>query len=206
MADAGSWPSIAKYGLLSTTALLDLYKINGNCCTAIESQHRPDSVPIEREKFGRAVIRDQKPMRESALRKCLLDCEPKDWYEFLNHKVFFWVTEDRVKTLLKARAYRAREHLVIMVDTKALLDEHGDRALLSPINSGSTIYKPVGRGLNSFQSLDAYPYEERRRLRGRAHAIAELAFDYSVPNIEDFVVQVARRKAEKVLEVIHARS
>jgi Family of unknown function (DUF7002) len=30
MAEANIWPSIEKHGLLSTTALLDLFEVNGN--------------------------------------------------------------------------------------------------------------------------------------------------------------------------------
>src|SRR5262249_4776183 len=145
-------------------------------------------------KYGSAVIRDQKPMHESALMKCLIGCTPKQWYEFLNRRVFFWLTEERVSTLLTARAYRKDTHIVIVVDTEALLRKHGNRALLSPINSGSTIYRPVERGITSFQAPDSYPYDARVKARGRRYAIAELAIEYSVPGFRDFVVRVERHR------------
>jgi hypothetical protein len=47
MAKADSWESIEGKGLLSTSALLDLFEINGERRFAIESCHRPDSVVTE---------------------------------------------------------------------------------------------------------------------------------------------------------------
>src|SRR5438046_10105841 len=84
MAADGSWPSIREKGLLSTTALLDRFEIQGECREQIEARHRPESVVIEHPKYGRVVIRDQKPMRESALTKCLQGCSAFQWYRFLN--------------------------------------------------------------------------------------------------------------------------
>jgi hypothetical protein len=205
MAEARSWPSIAKHGLLSASALLDLYAINGEGRSLIESHHRPESVTIKHPKHGSAVIRDQKPMRESALLKCLVGCSPRQWYEFLNRKVFFWLTEERVCTLLKARAYRGHDHIVIIVDTEKLLKHHGTRALLSPMNSGSTIYRPVLRGITSFQPPSLYPYKERRKARGKRHAIAELAIDYSVPGLKEFVLRVEQRRGSKMIDVIYSK-
>lgn len=94
---------------------------------------------------------------------------------------------------------------MITVNTAELFDAHGRRALLSPINSGSTIYRPVPRGLDTFLSLDAYPYEERRKLRGAANAVAELAFDYSVPDMQNFVERAERRRAGLKLGVLFER-
>jgi len=203
MAEADSWPSILEHGLLSTVALLDLYEIDGSERHSLESCHRPNSVPISHPKHGTAVIRDQKPMRESALASCLRGCTPRQWYEFLNRKVFLWATEERVKTLLRAKAYRDRDHLVISVDTAGLLREYAPKAVLSPINSGSTIYRPMPRGFDSFQPFATYPYEQRKRSRGRGGAVAELAFDYSLPNFIAFVRRVERRRAARIVEVVY---
>jgi hypothetical protein len=62
MAEDGSWPSIRERGLLSTTALLDLYGVQGEPREQIEAQRRRTGVPLEREALPRAVIRDQLPM------------------------------------------------------------------------------------------------------------------------------------------------
>jgi hypothetical protein len=52
MAEAGSWPSIERHGLLSTTALLDLFEISGPRREAIESARRPESVKITHPLHG----------------------------------------------------------------------------------------------------------------------------------------------------------
>jgi len=205
MAEAGVWPSIEKHGLLSTTALLDLFEINGDLRRAIETKHRPESVTVTHPRHGKAVIRDQKPMRESALRKCLRGIKPQQWYEMLNGRVFFWVTLERVQTLLNARAYRAREHTVITVETAPFVAKYAPHMLLSPINSGSTIYNPQRRGSETFRPFDQYPFEQRRKLRGLRNAIAEAAVIHAVPDLRDFTVRVEYRKADRVLGVIYAR-
>lgn len=146
MAEQGSWASIQQHGLLSTTALLNLFEITGPERQAIESTRRPVSVQIRHPEYGVAVIRDQKPMREMSLRSCLIDMEPQEWYELLNRRVFFWPTLERLTGLLNARAYRNNPQLVIEVDTFILLEQRLNQTTLSPINSGSTIYTPVPRG------------------------------------------------------------
>src|SRR3989337_250524 len=94
MADKNAWPSIQRHGLLSTTALLDLFGVNGVQRTALESKHRPECVNIHHPKHGAAVIRDQKPMSDKGLARCLNGITPKEWYEILNRRTFFWLTED----------------------------------------------------------------------------------------------------------------
>jgi hypothetical protein len=200
MANAGTWDSMRQRGLLSTTALLDLFEITGHQRYQIESCHRPGSVEICHPQHGVAIIRDQAPMRESALERCLEGVSLRAWYELLNRRAFFWVTEARVETLLGARLYRNQEHAVLTIDTASLLARHADRVTLSPINSGNTLYNPPSRGLHTFRSIADYPFEERRRMRGLANAIAELAVDYSVPDLCNHTVIVERRRGMEVLE------
>lgn len=206
MAEAGTWPSIEKHGLLSTSALLDLFGINGDQRRRIESEYRPDTVNIRHPQHGTAVIRDQKPMRESALRSCLRDMTPNQWYELLNGYAFFWVTGERVQTLLNARAYRDREHIVITVDTAALVAKYSERILLSPINSGSTIYNPSERGSETFRPFTKYPFAERCRQRGLSNAVAEAAVVYAVPDLRDFTLRVELRKANRTQRVVYSRA
>lgn len=206
MAEVGTWPSIKAHGLLSTSALLDLYGVNGEERRLIESCRRPESVTIRHDKYGPAVIRDQKPMSDSALRKCLRGMTPTEWYRLLNTKVFFWLTPERVRGLLSARAYRDREHTVLVVDTAELLELHQERVALSPINSGSTVYNPQPRGASTFQALEAYPFEGwRKKRRSATKAVAELAVDYRVPNVGGLVLRVERRKKSRLLEVLYER-
>jgi|SRR5208282_65293 len=205
MANEGTWKSIESRGLLSTTALLDLLGIKGKERYAIESCHRPRSVRKVHPRYGTIVFRDQAPMRERALRKCLEGIAPSEWYELLNRKAFFWVTENRVRTLLQARLYRAMEHTVITVDTASLLASHAERITLSPINSGNTLYNPRPRGETTFLPISEYPFEERKRLRGLANALAELAVDYSVPDLIKHVIRAERRKAGRIIETMYIR-
>jgi hypothetical protein len=200
MAQDGAWDSISERGLLSTTALLDLFEVNCEERRQIESCHRPKSVTITHPVHGSAVIRDQKPMHESALLKCLQDMTPREWYELLNRKSFFWVTEERVRQLLAARLYRNSTHTVITVDTASLLTAHEQRIALSPINSGSTLYNPRPRGAETFLPLGDYPFEDRKKRAGLQRAVAELAIDYSVPDVGQHVIRVERRKGTRIVE------
>jgi len=206
MAEADAWPSIEKLGLLSTSALLDRFEINGDLRRRIEEAHRPESIRITHPKHGSALIRDQKPMRESALRTCLRGMSPREWYVMLNGQVFFWVTAARVQTLLNARAYRKQKHMVITVETAAFLDKYASRMRLSPINSGSTIYNPQPRGAETFRPLVDYPFAERRALRGIPNAIAEIIVKYSVPDLREFVSRAELRKGTQVLRILYRSS
>lgn len=71
MAEGGSWPSIEKHGLRSTSALLDLFEISGDERQRIEDRRRPESVEIHHPVFGTALIRDNKPVNEKVLRRTL---------------------------------------------------------------------------------------------------------------------------------------
>lgn len=205
MAEVGTWESIVRNGLLSTVALLDLFEITGPLRTEIESEHRPQSKTISHNLYGSAVIRDQKPLRESSLEHCLRGLTPPEWYRLLNSQVFFWVTRDRLLTLLSARAYRDRRHCILTVDTKQLLERRLEQVKLSPINSGSTIYNPQPRGSDTFLPLSKYPFEARKSKRGLMNAVAELCVDYSVPDIEDLVIRVVHMNGPNEDEVLYEK-
>jgi len=193
MAEDGSWDSISKRGLLSTSSLLDLYEIDETARFPIESAHRPESVTISCAGLPDAVIRDQKPMSDSALEKCLTDgLTPSEWYQILNGKVFFWLSKQRLRGLLGARAYRAFPQTVITLDTTSLVNAHNKKILLSPINSGSTIMKPQPRGNGTFRSIKDYPFEHWRTKRSRRNAVAELVVPGAVEDIMDHVIAVHR--------------
>lgn len=205
MAEAGSWASVKSRGLLSTSALLDLFEIEGPEREKIEAEHRPESVIIRHPEHGEAVIRDQKPLRESALIKCLIDMTPSQWYRILNGRVFFWTSEWRLERLLAARAYRDRVHDVIAVDTRTLVARHEENITLSPYNSGSTIFNPVPRGSATFSRIADYPFEEWRSKRSRRDAVVELAVEYSVADIGDLALRVERRIGATVEETVWQR-
>lgn len=203
MAEGGSWPSIERHGLLSTMALLDKFEVvEGR--EAIESARRGSMVTITHPAYGEAVIRDQKPMIESRLERCLTNgMTPREWYELLNGLVFFWLTEERLLRLLSARPYRALEHDVLTLDTSRLIDDYGDTILLAPYNTGSTAYEPPARGAETFQSISDYPYDEwRAKGRGSRDAVVELVVPRGVENIRDHVTRVERRRGDQLLQVV----
>ena len=192
MAENGSWDSIRERGLLSTSALLDLYEIYDLDREAIESTRRPTSVLLDAEGLPTAVVRDQIPMTDSDLRRCLpKHIKPRDWYELLNSRVFFWLTRDRLHRLTGAKAYRDKSHDVIEVDTRALIEAHRERIWLCPMNSGNTKPMPHQRDETTFSRIIDYPYYHWRQRRQRGERVVELAVDYAVPDLSQYVVRVS---------------
>lgn len=203
MAEDGSWPSIEKHGLLSTSALLDLFNISGTRRACIEAAHRRESVQIQNHLHGVAIIRDQKPMSDRGLSRCLQDhLSPVQWYKILNEKVFFWLTRPRLYKLLNAKFYRNKRHCLLTIDTGKLLERHASRVLLSSMNSGCTKPYPHPRGRDTFLSLDNYPYEHWNRKRRGKDPIVELTVHYSVPDIKDLVIRVEEWDGQSVSRIL----
>jgi hypothetical protein len=204
MAVDASWPSIERHGLLSTTALLDLYEVTGRERAAIEFERRPECVVLHHPVHGRAVVRDNKPLLEARLAGCLEHgLTPPDWYRLLNRQVFFWPTQARLETLMHAEAYRALPKLVVTVDTEALLVRDGNRITLSPINSGATRPFARPRGTKTFRTLDDFDWEARRKY-GKG-AVAEVAVDYAVPDIVEVAESAVRHPPDGETELLWHR-
>ena len=199
MAADGTWPSIQRYGLLSTSAVLDLASIKGEERVPLERQRRMEGihVPLGGEPGGETfVLRDQKPLNESKLAASLVDMSVGEWLLALNRKVFFWPSRQRCVELLNARAYRDSWHTVMEVDSAALLDRHEVR--VSPINSGAVLYDPPKRGRFTFTPIEDFPFERYRR-RGRGKAVAEVAVDYAVPDVASLVTETWRARRDEWL-------
>ena len=195
MAEAGSWPSIQEHGLLSTTALLDLFEVDATERRGIESEWRQDSISIAHAVHGTAVIRDQRPMPPAKLAGNLVNMTPGEWYEFLNRKTFFWADWKRLTNLLNAYAYRNRAHCVLTVDTEALLTRHGNRTSLCAINSGF-VYHGGRRWRETFKPIANYPSGNR---------VWELAVEYSVSDVADLVVRVEDWQRDSRLRIVWDR-
>jgi len=193
MAAFNAWESIRKHGLLSTSRLLDLFEIEACERAKIETAKRWESVPIEHKVYGRAVIRDQKPLSEAKLEKCLEDCDLARWFQMLNSHVFFWLHIDRLKTLMSAREYRGKTHTVLTVDTEALVRGCEPRIRLCPLNSGSTSPIAHPRGLCSFKRLSEYPFSERLS-RGDYGCVAELTVQGQVSDIAKYTLRAAHAR------------
>jgi hypothetical protein len=193
MAEAGSWPSIERHGLLSTSALLDLFEITGPEREAIESARRPESIEITHPLHGTAWIRDNKPINVTVLRRTLVGMSEEEWYRALNARVFFWLTEDRLDRLRGAPPYREREHDILTLDTARLLEVQADGVELTHLNTGAVhAGANYPRGAGTFRRIAEYPWEERVRV-ARQEPIVELTVPHALPDVSRFVVDVARR-------------
>jgi hypothetical protein len=191
LAEADNWPSIERGGLLSTAALLKRPGVTD-----------ADRIRISRHRAARTVlsdgtvVRDQGPMPPVALQRCLHGMTPEQWYELLNGKVFFWTDAERLNRHL--HACRRNPQVVMVLDAERLLARHGERAAVSPFNTGNARRRPAPRGAATF-----VPYATWQRSgwmheaaalgtqqRPRSHPPAELAVDWAVPDALSFVVEV----------------
>ena len=194
MAESGSWPSIKRHGLLSTTALLDLFEVEEPRRAKIESQWRPTTARIEHPEHGVAVIRDQGPMPPETTEPLLVGITLPCWYRLINRKTFFWVSTERLGRFLNARPYKRRVHDVITVDTRELIRRHHDEVTLATFNAGVTAFGPTyQRSLDTFQSIEDYFLNPRRA------GVVELAVDYHVPDIDDFKLTVEKWRGNRPL-------
>ena len=188
MAESGSWASVREHGLLSTTALLDLFEIRGPARRAIETQWRPEGIPISHPKHGTAMIRDQWPMPPEHLATGLNGISPQQWYEFLNRRTFLWLSEQRLMRMLNAAPYRDAAHDVLTLDTRAFVAEYAEQITVCPINSGFAMpmfgKPPTRRSFESFQII------EQRAATGRLGGLAELTVEYAAPDAWRFVKSV----------------
>lgn len=188
MADPRNFANIVRRGLLSTTALLDLYGVNGELRRTTESEHRPQTIPIQHPVYGTAYIRDQRPMNQSGLVRSL----PKgtttaEFLQFLNGRVFFWLTHERLSTMNSAAAYDALDQVVFTLDTAGVAAAHRDAILLSPMNSGATKPMPHPRSIEMFRTIPDFIWNVKRPPRKR---VVELTVSESMPDFMDHVNRV----------------
>jgi len=193
MAQGGSWPSIQRHGLLSTEVLLDLFEMTAEERRPILTQQRTQDVPITHPEHGGAVVRDQKPLNRAKLEGCLDGCSFAEWLQLLNSRVFFWLTVERLQTLMCAREYCAETHVVLTLDTLRLATDFQQSIKLAPMNTGNTRPYAHRRGLWTFSGMSEYPFQERLR-RPLYYTVVELAVEGGVRNIMDYVMQAAEMR------------
>ncbi|WP_299390834.1 hypothetical protein [Pelagibius sp.] len=189
--EPGAHEGIRRHGLLSTRALLDRFETPAAERERLLTTRRPEAVPLHHPEHGTAVLNDNLPLSEKALRTCLDDgLTPADWLGILNGKVFFWADEAGLQRLLGARMNRGRQREVLVFDTRRLAEAHIDSLCLSPINSGATLRRAARRGLATFSRAKDYRYPQWRKLRGRSDRILEVTVDHAVPQAADFLLDV----------------
>lgn len=196
MAEEGTWPSIQSIGLLSASAVLDYLNIDGRKRFELESEQRPEKVVLERG-AAKIILRDQKPMSDHRLRIALTDgTQPQQWYETINKKVFLWASESRLLKLLGARHYRNLAHDVIVIDTRSLVADYEENIFLCHMNSGNTYPIPHHRGMDAFKRISDYPAKKNGV---PTKEVVEVTVDYSVSDVEKYVIEVKRMHGDVVL-------
>jgi len=193
MAERESWDGLTRHGLLSTEALLDLFEVAGDKREAIVTRQRTEAVVIEHEAHGRAVIRDQKPLNRAKLEACLKGCSFQEWLQMLNSRVFFWLTEARLRTLMCAREYCGQTHVVLVLDTLRLASDFRQRITLATMNTGNTRPYAHPRGLATFSRMEDYPFENRLH-RDPYYTVVELAVEVGVPNVMEYLIEAAQMR------------
>ncbi|MCQ6257371.1 hypothetical protein [Pseudomonas sp. Q11] len=200
MAERGTWESIQQRGLMSTTAVLDHLDVADGERARFESEHRDQKMDVRAGHTSNIVLRDQKPMPEKRLLQALTNgTTPRQWYELINDKVFFWVAEERLHRLLGARDYRTLEHDVLTLNSAEFIPAYAEKIWLCHMNSGNTWPIPHRRDTEIFRRIADYPV---KRSGKPVKNVVELVVDYSVPNITDYVVEVRRMRGSEVLGVI----
>jgi hypothetical protein len=190
MAEDGSWPSIRERGLLSTQAIVDLYQPDDETRAEILAAVRRRKITLTRNGLPDITIRDQLPAKflHASMNEGVT---PQEYLDALNSRVFFWVSIERLKTLLHARYYRNLRHTVLHVDTAELLRAYRGRVQLAPYNTGSMhVPNAPKRGPDVFVDVTDYPFDDWAGRRGRSgDPIVELTIDYAVPDISSYVIR-----------------
>lgn len=190
MAHKDALPDILKRGLLSTSALLDLFEITGDRRTRIETRMRRESVVIEHPDHGQAVIRDQKPVGSDDRLTTALEstATAAEWHLLLNSKVFFWVTSNRLETLRRARAYRSSPQLILVLDTERVVRAAVERIWLCSMNSGACMPFAHPRSPDIFRRIADYDFDYWRGRRNIQNAVVECAIDRELQSVKSFLL------------------
>jgi hypothetical protein len=196
MASWGSWPMIQKYGLLSSSKLIDLFEVPEPRRTQLLSTQRKKSELLSHPVHGTAALRDQKPLSAKNLARCLRDCDPASWYRILNERVFFWLDRERLITLMSAKEYVGKDHTILQIDSSDIVERYADQIELAHMNTGNTRPFPHSRGRDTFRSMKDYDYKRRRKLADYS-AVVELTVMGSVANFHKSVKKVEHASISK---------
>lgn len=188
MASFGSWPSIQEHGLLSSSELVRLFEVSGEESDRLLTRQRNHSILLEHVIHGKATLRDQKPLSSKSLQRCLTDCDATAWYSLLNERVFFWLNRERLHTLMLAREYVGKPHVVLSVDSLSLVEQYQNLIEIAHMNTGNTRPFAHPRGRSTFRALSDYDYAGRKRLSDYS-AIVELTIPRGVRDVKKFVVR-----------------
>jgi hypothetical protein len=195
MASHGSWPLIQQHGLLSSSALVDLFEVPEPRKTALLTTQRHTSEPITHPKYGTAILRDQKVLSAKSLARCLTGCTSAEWYSILNERVFFWLSHHRLITLMSAREYVRKQHTILHMNTAGIVGRYEKEIELAAMNTGNTLPFPHPRGRSTFRRLEEYDYQKRHKLNDYS-AVVELTVLKGVPDVARDVIRVEHASIE----------
>jgi hypothetical protein len=151
--ERASVPSIRRHGLLSASALCQLFEVPAGRRSALLDANRERYELIEHPQHGSTVLRRQLMRDHAMLTRLAPGMGPPAWRRFINGMVFFVVDEARAARL---RDYdREREQVILAWGTSALMDA-GAELLACRYNNGM---------------MDRTP-PHRRRLRSRNDYVA----------------------------------
>ena len=172
--EQSAWSSIFARGLLSASALLDLYGIHGADRIPMEAQPRSRSVVLAGPGLPDVTLRDQKPLLP--LRDQHLDggMTVADWCRELNQRVYLFTAEEDAARLL--RAYPGQRMFTIR--SADMLARNAARVRVSGINTGYAMRRPARRGPSTSVPLQDLPI-------GR---IKEFTVLHSIPDFADLVI------------------
>lgn len=160
LADARSWPSIERHGLLSAAEIVRRWQVPSDRAEALLQQKRPRPVELRHPEFGTAVLRDQHPLQEHLLAPALVGgMTVPQWLRLLNGFVFFFTSDDRLRALRSA--YQDTPAVLLKVRTRSLVVEHGARVRLAGMNTGYTGRKVKERGAGTFLPIRRYDLRAR---------------------------------------------
>ncbi len=160
LTDQRNLPLIIKYGrLFSTNVLIDRSRNEEYNFLKRAKRKSHFQLDIDGEIFS---IRDQQPISEIALKKCLTNnWECADFYECLNNRVFMWPNLDRLWR--HYNRYVNENPVILRFETNLLLDINSN-AKYCRLNSGATRAnsylggRPPERGIDTFKLAGDFTY------------------------------------------------
>ena len=101
--------------------------------------------------------------------------------------------------MISASAYKEVTHDVLVINAKTLVGLEEPNIRLSWMNSGCT--KPIAhpRDMSLVKRFQDYPFEIRKKTRGRKGAVAEVCVLERVERIKEAIIDVKRGVANEIL-------
>jgi hypothetical protein len=192
LAEEDNWWAIRNHGLKSASDLIREAALSAPAASALEREQRLAHSRIA----NGAHLRDQKPMPASALKRCLVSIAPCDWYAMINARIFFWLDIERLNR--QRKACEPRPQRVMTIDAERLLLAYGDRAAVTPINTGNARRLPAKRGPATFVPYQtwiesAWVTEAAalgNKQRPHSHQPVELTIVGMIPDINEYTLGV----------------